>query len=116
MELNSIEAIKNAVQSGLGAAFVSTTAIEKELEMNVLHIAPIKNVEIRRVLSVIINPNRYRSKASAAFIREVLPQFSTHPDALDPERLFANPYSSNNGDRQGDGKDGKGSIEIDSVT
>ena len=44
MELNSIEAIKNAVQSGLGAAFVSTTAIEKELEMNVLHIAPIKNV------------------------------------------------------------------------
>jgi DNA-binding transcriptional LysR family regulator len=29
MELNSIEAIKNAVQAGLGAAFVSTTAIEK---------------------------------------------------------------------------------------
>ena len=84
--------------------------------MNVLHIAPIKNVEIRRVLSVIINPNRYRSKASAAFIREVLPQFSTHPDALDPERLFANPYSSNNSDRQGDSKDGKGGIEIDSVS
>ncbi len=31
MELNSIEAIKNAVQSGLGAAFVSVSAIAKEL-------------------------------------------------------------------------------------
>jgi DNA-binding transcriptional LysR family regulator len=29
MELNSIEAIKNAVQSGLGAAFVSVTADRK---------------------------------------------------------------------------------------
>ncbi|MGH8000207.1 MAG: LysR family transcriptional regulator, partial [Brasilonema sp.] len=37
MELNSIEAIKNAVQSGLGAAFVSTSAIAKELQMGVLH-------------------------------------------------------------------------------
>ena len=33
MELNSIEAIKNAVQSGLGAAFVSVSAIAKELEL-----------------------------------------------------------------------------------
>ena len=31
MELNSIEAIKNAVHSGLGAAFVSVSAITKEL-------------------------------------------------------------------------------------
>lgn len=77
MELNSIEAIKNAVQSGLGAAFVSTTAIEKELQMNVLHQATIKDVVVKRVLSVILNPNRYCSKAAEAFNREILPQFST---------------------------------------
>ena len=35
MELNSVEAIKNAVQSGLGAAFVSVSAIAKELELGV---------------------------------------------------------------------------------
>ena len=52
MELNSIEAIKNAVQSGLGAAFVSTTAIAKELEMGVLHQAKIKDVDIGRICSV----------------------------------------------------------------
>jgi DNA-binding transcriptional LysR family regulator len=87
MELNTIEAIKNAVQAGLGAAFVSITAIEKELQMNVLHAARIRDVEVRRVLAVVINPNRYRSKAAEAFIQEVLPQFSTHPEYLTLEHL-----------------------------
>jgi DNA-binding transcriptional LysR family regulator len=94
MELNSIEAIKNAVQAGLGAAFVSITAIEKELQMNVLHAAHIKDVEVRRTLSVIINPNRYRSKAAEAFIKEVLPHFSTHPEYLDVEQLARHNESS----------------------
>lgn len=82
MELNSIEAIKNAVQSGLGAAFVSVTAIEKELQMQVLHRARIKDVEVRRILSVIMNPSRYRSKAAEAFTHEILPCFSSYPEYL----------------------------------
>ncbi|MEB3310475.1 MAG: LysR family transcriptional regulator [Snowella sp.] len=89
MELNSIEAIKNAVQAGLGVAFVSTTAIEKELQMNVLHIARIKDVEVRRTLHVILNPNRYRSKAAEAFIQEVLPPFGSFPEDLEKENLAA---------------------------
>lgn len=76
MELNSIEAIKTAVQSGLGVAFVSNSAIEKELQMGVLHRTKIDAVVVNRTLSVIFNPNRYRSKAAAAFTREVLPQFT----------------------------------------
>lgn len=91
MELNSIEAIKNAVQSGLGVAFVSFTAIEKELQMNVLHSSRIDGVEVKRTLSVIINPNRYRSKAADAFIKEVLPEFSTYADNLNLEQLFHKP-------------------------
>ena len=81
MELNSIEAIKNAVQSGLGAAFVSISAIEKELQMGVLHRAKIDGVVVNRTLSVIINPSRYRSKAAEAFMKEVLPQFSSFPSS-----------------------------------
>jgi DNA-binding transcriptional LysR family regulator len=77
MELNSIEAIKNAVQSGLGVAFSSTAAIEKELQMGVIHRARIESVEVKRTLSVIFNPNRYRSKAAEAFTKEILPQFTT---------------------------------------
>ncbi|MEM6869468.1 MAG: LysR substrate-binding domain-containing protein, partial [Cyanobacteria bacterium P01_C01_bin.121] len=76
MELNSIEAIKNAVQSGLGVAFASTSSIEKELQMCVIHRARIESVEVKRTLSVIFNPNRYRSKAAEAFTKEILPQFT----------------------------------------
>lgn len=76
MELNSIEAIKNAVQAGLGAAFLSVTAIEKELQMGVIHRVAIEGVEIKRTLSQIRNPNRYRSKATEAFCNEILPQFT----------------------------------------
>jgi DNA-binding transcriptional LysR family regulator len=90
MELNSIEAIKNAVQSGLGAAFISITAIEKELQMGIVHAAKIKDVEIKRILSVILNPNRYRSKSAEAFIKEILPQFSSYPEYLEEEALSNN--------------------------
>nr|YP_009391974.1 transcription regulator of Rubisco operon [Periphykon beckeri]ARW60322.1 transcription regulator of Rubisco operon [Periphykon beckeri] len=77
MELNSVEAIKNAVQSGLGAAFVSVSAIAKELELGIIHWAKIKNVTIKRMLSIIIHPNRYESKATEAFSREILTLFVT---------------------------------------
>nr|YP_009296470.1 LysR transcriptional regulator [Thorea hispida]AOM65405.1 LysR transcriptional regulator [Thorea hispida]ARX95775.1 lysR transcriptional regulator [Thorea hispida]UNJ79210.1 LysR transcriptional regulator [Thorea hispida] len=75
MELNSIEAIKNAVQSGLGAAFVSVSAIAKELELGILHWSKIENVTIKRMLSIIINPNRYKSKAAITFNKEILTLF-----------------------------------------
>jgi DNA-binding transcriptional LysR family regulator len=87
MELNSIEAIKNAVQSGLGASFVSVTAIEKELKMGILHRAHIEEVKIHRTLSVIVNSNRYRSKAAEAFIKEILPQFSSDQYLLPLQEL-----------------------------
>ncbi|MBE9143517.1 LysR family transcriptional regulator [Planktothrix mougeotii] len=77
MELSSIEAIKNAVQSGLGVAFVSISAIEKELQMGVIQSVKIDQVIVKRTLSVIYNPNRYRSKAAEAFTNEILPKFAS---------------------------------------
>jgi DNA-binding transcriptional LysR family regulator len=67
MELNSIEAIKNAVQSGLGVSFVSVSAITKELELGVIHWLKIEEIVIKRMLCIIENPNRYKSKASKNF-------------------------------------------------
>lgn len=94
MELNSIEAIKNAVQSGLGASFVSVSAIEKELQMGMLHRAKIDDVVVKRNLSVIINPNRYRSKAADAFCREILPKFTTQPVSFErPAPTYPEPQS-----------------------
>ena len=72
MELNSIEAIKNAVNSGLGASFVSVSAITKELELGMFHWAKIEGITIKRTLSVLLNPKRYYSSAAQIFKEEIL--------------------------------------------
>ena len=77
MELNSIEAIKNAVHSGLGAAFVSVSAISKELELNMVHWAKIEGVTIKRTLSILLNPKRYHSTTTTIFKEEILEMFLT---------------------------------------
>lgn len=72
MELNSIEAIKNAVHSGLGAAFVSVSAITKELELGMFHWAKIDGIEIKRTLSIVLNSKTYYSNATQIFKDEIL--------------------------------------------
>ena len=79
MELNSIEAIKNAVHSGLGAAFVSVSAISKELELGILHWAKIEGITIKRTLSIVINPKKYHSNATKIFKEEILDMFLNTP-------------------------------------
>merc|ERR1712087_265511 len=63
MELNSIEAIKTAVSLGLGAAFVSSSAIEKEIELKTIEIIDIENIKLSRTLSIITKIDSYKSKA-----------------------------------------------------
>lgn len=72
MELNSIEAIKNTVEAGLGAAFVSLTAIQKELKLGLLHCIKIKDIVIQRQLLLVVNPRRHQSKIIILFIKEIL--------------------------------------------
>ena len=79
MELNSIEAIKNAVQSGLGAAFVSASAISKELELGIIHWAKIEDITIKRTLSIIVNPKRYYANTTEIFKKEILEMFLKFP-------------------------------------
>ena len=67
MQLNSIEGIKTAVSLGLGAAFVSSSAIEKEIELNTIAIVKIENIKITRTLSILSNPECYKSKAFEFF-------------------------------------------------
>jgi DNA-binding transcriptional LysR family regulator len=77
MEFSSLEAIKNSVQAGLGAAFVSTSAIEKELQLGILRQVKVENLTFKRSISVIFSLNHYRSKAAETFRREILPQFTS---------------------------------------
>lgn len=71
MQLNSIEAIKTAVSLGLGVAFVSSSAIEKEIELQTIEIIKIENIKITRTLSIITNTNCYKSKALQFFYNEL---------------------------------------------
>jgi DNA-binding transcriptional LysR family regulator len=72
MQLNSIEGIKTAVSLGLGAAFVSSSAIEKEIELGTIDRIKIENMKITRTLSIISNPECYQSKAFEFFYYELL--------------------------------------------
>lgn len=52
-EFNSVEAIKGAVQYGLGAAFVSSAAIAKELDLGLFKRIDISGVRLSRTLSLV---------------------------------------------------------------
>ena len=71
MQLNSIEGIKTAVSLGLGAAFVSSSAIEKEIKLKTVEIITIENIRITRRLSIITNRQCYKSKALEFFYNEL---------------------------------------------
>jgi DNA-binding transcriptional LysR family regulator len=53
MELDSTEAIKSAVEAGLGVGFVSRWAISKELELGTLKIGEVKGVRATRHFTLI---------------------------------------------------------------
>lgn len=71
MQLNSIEGIKTAVSLGLGAAFISSSAIEKEIKLKTIKILTIKDIQIIRSLSIISNSKYYKSKAFEFFYNEL---------------------------------------------
>ena len=52
MELDSTEAIKSAVEAGLGVGFVSRWAIVKELDLGVLKTAQIDRIRVTQVYSL----------------------------------------------------------------
>jgi len=53
MELDSTEAIKSAVEVGLGVGFVSRWAIAKELDLGVLKTARVDGIRITRHFTLI---------------------------------------------------------------
>ena len=68
MELDHIEAIKQAVMAGLGVAFVSTYAIRGELETRRLRGLRLRGARIRRHFHVIHNEARTPTASARAFM------------------------------------------------
>jgi DNA-binding transcriptional LysR family regulator len=69
MSLGSSEAVKNAVVAGLGAAFVSSLAVEIELSSGRLRKLQVEGFQLRRALSLLTLEGRPPSPAATAFLQ-----------------------------------------------
>jgi LysR family transcriptional regulator, transcriptional activator of the cysJI operon len=67
MDLDSTEAIKSAVEAGLGVGFVSRWAISKELELRMIKIADVAGLRVTRDFSLISRTGLKPPGASGAF-------------------------------------------------
>jgi LysR family transcriptional regulator, transcriptional activator of the cysJI operon len=67
MDLDSTEAIKSAVEAGLGIGFVSRWALSKELELGALNIAEVAGLKIDRHFSLISRTGPDPQGPAAAF-------------------------------------------------
>jgi DNA-binding transcriptional LysR family regulator len=64
LECSTTESVKEAVVSGIGAAFISSLAIEKELRLKMLKIIEIKGFSIERDFYVLYLNNKHLSVAA----------------------------------------------------
>lgn len=71
LQLNSLEAIKAAVNLGLGVAFISSLAIEKEMELKTIKILKIENMNITQPLSILNPAKSSKAKAFQLFSMEL---------------------------------------------
>ncbi|HZC21876.1 MAG TPA: selenium metabolism-associated LysR family transcriptional regulator [Candidatus Binatia bacterium] len=67
MNLDSTEAIKSAVEAGLGIGFVSRWAIAKELELGVLRVVQVRGLQITRHFSLVTRSGPELQGPSEAF-------------------------------------------------
>jgi DNA-binding transcriptional LysR family regulator len=74
MELGSREAIKGAVEAGLGVAIMSASTVTKEIQLGTLVAVPL-NPRLTRELSMVYAPEKFRSKLLDAFISFVENKF-----------------------------------------
>jgi LysR family transcriptional regulator, transcriptional activator of the cysJI operon len=71
MELGSTEAIKTAVESGLGVSFVSKSAIKKELKLKLLKTYSINNISFYRYFYIVFCKDRVLKSSTELFLDEL---------------------------------------------
>ncbi|MBO8170471.1 MAG: LysR family transcriptional regulator [Bacillaceae bacterium] len=74
MEIGSTQAIKGAVEAGLGVAFLSKMTVIRELELNLVKEVKVKDFEIKRELWLALAPQRFRRQG----VDRLLEFFRTH--------------------------------------
>ncbi|OFI06613.1 HTH-type transcriptional regulator CysL [Clostridium acetireducens DSM 10703] len=67
-ELGNTEAIKKAVEAGLGMSCISKRCVENEVRQNKISVVKLKNIDIKRNFSLIYHKDKYISKLFNEFI------------------------------------------------
>ena len=68
MELGSTQAIKSAVEAGLGVAILPKLSILKELELGVIKQVNISQIQMKRDLFMVKKPLRFPNEVLERFI------------------------------------------------
>jgi LysR family transcriptional regulator, transcriptional activator of the cysJI operon len=68
MELGSTQAIKSAVEAGLGVSILPRLTVERELQLNLLHKIDIDGVAIMRKLWLVKKRQRFNKTGVSSFI------------------------------------------------
>ncbi|CAM3115768.1 selenium metabolism-associated LysR family transcriptional regulator [Filibacter tadaridae] len=71
MELGSTEAIKTAVESGLGVSFISKSAIKKELKLKLLKTYSIKNISFYRYFYIAFRKDSVLKSSTELFLNDL---------------------------------------------
>ena len=71
MELGSTQAIKTAVESGLGVSFISKSAIKKELKLKSLKAYSIKGISLHRSFYIAFRKDRVLKSSTELFLDEL---------------------------------------------
>jgi DNA-binding transcriptional LysR family regulator len=74
MEMDNPEAVKHAVQGGMGVAFISKFAVEAELKAKILAVAKVAGFSVFRELKIVYRKNKHLSRAAQALIEMATPQ------------------------------------------
>ena len=110
LEVNSVEAIKGAVEAGLGAAFVSAAAVAKEARIGSLCALRVRGAELSRKLLCVTDPERYLPRAARQFAVEQCGL------AVDDRGFVRGRRKKSGGDGSGGDGDGNGDGDGDEET
>jgi DNA-binding transcriptional LysR family regulator len=69
MELGSTQAIKSAVEAGLGISIVSRLTVARELKQGTLNEIKLKNTELKRNLWLVRKQQRFNKRSVEAFVK-----------------------------------------------
>jgi DNA-binding transcriptional LysR family regulator len=75
MELGNTEAVKAAVETGMGISILSKYALKRELKLETLKIIGIKGLDFRRSFYLVYVKNKFLPPQAETFLHYIIKHF-----------------------------------------